>query len=145
MKISTKGQYALRIMIDLATRPKDELVSIKALAEKLVLPEKYLEQIVSMLTKAGYLKSVRGAKGGYRIAGDPASYTAGMIIRDIEGPMAPVSCLEETPNVCPQLASCTTISLWKELYEAINGVLDSYTLADLAKEQIENSGCEYMI
>lgn len=102
MKISTKGRYALRLMLDLALHNDGEYITIKAIAQRQEVSDKYLEQIVPMLSRAGYLKSVRGAQGGYRLAKTPKEYTVGMILRLIEGDLAPVACLEDTPNQCPR-------------------------------------------
>ena len=95
MKISTKGQYALRMMLDLAMHNSGEYITIKSIAMRQSLPEKYLEQIMTVLSRASYVKSIRGSKGGYRLADDARKYTVGMILRTIEGSLAPVACLEE--------------------------------------------------
>lgn len=94
MKISTKGRYGLRIMLDLALAPRGEYVSIKSIASRQSISEKYMEQIVTTLNRAGFVKSVRGARGGYMLARDPGEYTVGMILRQMEGSLAPVSCLD---------------------------------------------------
>ena len=100
MKISTKGRYAVRVMIDLAVHNTGEYIKVKQIAERQGISEKYLEQIISILNKAGYVKSARGAQGGYRIAGDPADYTVGMVLRLTEGSLCPVACLEDETNQC---------------------------------------------
>lgn len=137
MKISTKGRYALRMMVDLAMNSSDELVSIKEIAARQGISEKYMEQIVSALKKAGYVKSLRGAGGGYRLAKEPKEYTVGMILRSIEGDMAPVSCLEESPDQCQMLEHCTTIRLWKMLDDAVKGVIDTVTIEDMVNWELE--------
>ena len=98
MKISTKGRYAVRVMLDLAVHNTGEYIKVKKIAERQEISEKYLEQIISVLNKAGYVKSTRGAQGGYRIAGDPEDYTVGMILRLTEGNLCPVACLEDEEN-----------------------------------------------
>lgn len=141
MKISTKGRYALRLMLDLAQHSESEqYISIKKVAGRQDISEKYLEQIVAQLSRAGYVKSVRGAQGGYRLAMEPADYTVGMILRLIEGNLSPVSCLEDNPNKCMRCNNCVTIDVWKEINDAVNGVIDNITLQDLVEKQVAKSG-----
>lgn len=135
MKISTKGRYALRLMLDLALNNSGEPVRIKDIAARQEISDKYLEQIISTLNKAGYVKSIRGPQGGYRLAQDPAKYTVGMILRLTEGSLAPVACLDNEVNDCARQSSCVTLRLWKMLDDAISGVVDKVTLADLAEWQ----------
>ena len=116
MKISTKGRYALRLMLDLALHEQSGYVPIKAIAERQDISDKYLEQIISILARAGFVKSVRGAGGGYKLAKTPAEYTVGMILRLTEGSLAPVACLEGEENTCPRQDSCATLTVWKKLY-----------------------------
>lgn len=137
MKISTKGRYALRLMLDLAINNTGEPVRIKDIAERQEISDKYLEQIISVLNKAGYVKSLRGPQGGYRLSKDPKEYTVGMILRLTEGSLAPVACLEDEVNECPRQDECATLNLWEKLYDAIKGVVDQYTLADLVDWQME--------
>ncbi len=134
MKISTKGRYALRLMLDLALCEKDRYIALKDVAERQQISVKYLEQIISVLSKAGYVKSVRGTGGGYMLAKDPSEYTVGMILRLTEGSLAPVSCLEFEQNNCPRADECVTLGVWEKLYAAINSVVDNITLADLVKD-----------
>ena len=145
MKISTKGRYAVRVMLDLALNNNGECIKVKEIAARQGISEKYLEQIIAVLNKAGYVKSVRGAQGGYRIAKDPADYTVGMILRLTEGTLAPVACLEEEPNTCPRAASCATLPVWAGLYKAINTYLDSITLQDLLEQEHKNDDYSYVI
>jgi Rrf2 family protein len=133
MKITTKGRYALRLMIDLAQNDADRYVPIKSIAQRQEISGKYLEQIISVLSRAGFVKSVRGAQGGYKLTRPAEEYTAGSILRLIEGSLAPVSCLENAPNQCSRCDECETLGLWKQLDEAIGGVLDHVTLAELAQ------------
>jgi len=133
MKISTKGRYALRLMLDLALNENsEEPVRIKDIANRQEISIKYLEQIISTLNKAGYVKSIRGPHGGYRLAKDPKEYTAGMILRLTEGNLSPVPCLEDEKNHCSRCDNCATLKLWEKLDDAISGVIDNTTLADLA-------------
>ncbi|MBR6872068.1 MAG: RrF2 family transcriptional regulator [Ruminococcus sp.] len=135
MKISTKGRYALRLMIDLALCEEGKYVALKDIAERQEISQKYLEQIISVLSKAGYVRSVRGTGGGYMLAKPPEEYTVGMILRLTEGSLAPVACLEFEQNTCPRAERCVTLGVWKKLYDAINGVVDNITVADLARDQ----------
>ena len=136
MKISTKGRYAVRLMLDVAIHGMDKNVSMRDVAERQNISIKYLEQIVSILTRVGYLKSVRGAQGGYRLTKAPSEYTIGDILRTTEGTLSPVSCLEDEENTCPRVSVCPTIKLWKGLYDVINKYVDSITLEDLVNESI---------
>lgn len=139
MKISTKGRYALRLMIDIAMHGTDENVSIRDVAARQDISIKYLEQIVSMLVRVGYLRSIRGAQGGYRLAKTPAEYTVGDILRITEGSLAPVTCLEDGQDSCERASKCVTKKLWKGLYEAVNNYVDSVTLEDLINDTIEGN------
>lgn len=131
MKVSTKGRYALRMMLDLAMNHNGEMIRIKEIAGRQGISEKYLEQLISTLKKAGYVKSLRGAKGGYRLAMEPRDYTVGMILRLTEGSMAPVVCLEDEVNTCSMADNCITLCFWKKLDEAVKDVIDHTTLQDL--------------
>ncbi len=139
MKISTKGQYALRMMVEFALHP-NECTKISQVASRHDLSDKYLEQIVAVLVRAGYVKSVRGSKGGYMLARDPSEYTAGMILRLMEGDLAPVACLGEQEPQCSHWDTCSTLSLWKQIDNAISQVVDHVTLADLVREQLARPG-----
>lgn len=134
MKISTKGRYALRMMLEFALHP-NEWTKISQVAKRQEISVKYLEQIVNILCKAGYVKSARGAQGGYRLTRDPKEYTVGQILRLTEGNLAPVSCLEDEDNPCCRSSCCAALQVWKQLNTAISDVLDHVTLADLVKEQ----------
>ncbi len=137
MKISTKGRYALRLMLDLAMQGNDTPVRIKDIAQRQAVSDKYLEQIISVLNKAGYVKSIRGPQGGYRLAKAPSCYTVGMILRLTEGSLAPVACMEDDENTCNRQECCATLELWKQLDEAIKGVVDTVTLEQLVTWQQE--------
>ena len=145
MKISTKGQYALRMMLDLAINNTGEYITIKSIAARQSLPEKYMEQIMTSLSKAGYVKSIRGSRGGYQLADKLENYTVGMILRTIEGSLSPVACLDDIPNASLQSQNCVTFDVWIELNEAINKVVDNITLEDLVERQLAKAGNDYMI
>ena len=136
MKISTKGRYAVRLMFDIAANSNGENVSLKDISKIQDISLKYLEQIVNTLSKAGLLKSQRGAQGGYKMTRKPEEYTIGDILRVTEGEMAPVSCLEDSVNVCPKAEVCPTLKFWTGLYKTITDYIDSTTIADL----MENDG-----
>ncbi len=144
MRISTKGRYALRLMLDLALHNTGENIALKTIAERQSISGKYLEQIIGILTKAGYVKSVRGSSGGYRLAKEPEEYRVGDILRLTEGSLAPVACVEEGTESCPKAETCVTLTLWRELNDAINSVVDHVTLADLV-ERSEAMGDFYSI
>ena len=143
MKISTRGRYALRMMLDIATHDQNGPVRIKDIAARQKISVKYLEQIVSVLTKAGFLNSVRGTQGGYHLSRYPREYTVGMILSLTEGDLAPVSCIDGSYQ-CPEQDDCVTVRIWRELDKAISGVIDKYTLEDLVEWQSENNG-DYVI
>lgn len=137
MKISTRGRYALRLMVDLAMQDPAEYVPIRSIAERQEISDKYLEQIITALSRAKFVKSSRGAQGGYRLARPAEEYTVGMILRLIEGDLVPVACMADEPNQCPRSDKCVTLDVWKQLTDAINVVVDHITLADLAERQRE--------
>ena len=132
MKISTKGRYALRIMIDLATNDKGEFIALKDIAERQEVSNKYLEQIIAMLNKAGYLETARGNAGGYKLVKKPNEYKIGDILKATEGDLAPIDCLTEEGK-CQRQEKCTTYSFWKGLDDVINEYVNSKTLEDLIK------------
>ena len=134
MKVSTKGRYALRLMLDLALE-EDKMVKLKDVAARQEISVKYLEQIISVLQKCGYVKSMRGPGGGYTLAKKPEEYTVGMILRQTEGSLSPVACLDDDINQCERASYCAALTVWKQLRDAINQVVDNVTLADLIEEQ----------
>ena len=138
MKISTKGRYALRLMLDIALHSSEKPVSIKESAKRQHISDKYLEQIISTLNNAGYVRSIRGPQGGYLLRKLPEEYTVGMILRLTEGSLAPVACVEEDAPECDRMTSCPTVIIWKRLNEAINDVVDNITLADLIEWHYNN-------
>ena len=131
MKISTKGRYALRVMIDLAVNDKGDYVSLKDISNRQEVSLKYLEQIMAMLNKAGYVKSTRGNNGGYRLAKSPEEYKVGDILRKTEGDLAPIACVNG--EECGKRENCKTFKFWQGLDNVINEYVDSKTLADLRK------------
>ena len=144
MKVSTKGRYALRIMIEIATYDPAEYVPLRALATSQDISEKYLEAIIAPMVKSGLLAGQRGKGGGYRLAKTPAEYTAAEILRIAEGSLAPVSCLEGETNLCPRAGMCATLDLWTGLDKVINDYLENITLEDLVKKEMPTGG-DYVI
>jgi Rrf2 family protein len=145
MKISTKGRYALRLMLDLALNNTGDCITIKCIAARQDISEKYLEQIISLLNRAGYVKSVRGSQGGYKLSKEPSEYTVGLILRLTEGSLVPVDCVDECSNECKRSEKCVTRSVWNELYVAISAVVDRITLQDLVERQHNMSSLDYSI
>lgn len=141
MKISTKGRYALRMMIMLARNDEGGYTALRDVSGQEDISTKYLEQIVTLLGRAGFLKSTRGAQGGYRLARDPSEYTVGEILRAAEGNLLPVSCLENDPVGCERADQCGTLGFWIGLQNVIDQYVDSVTLADLANGAGPHPGC----
>mgnify|MGYP000939603064 FL=1 len=132
MKLTTKGRYGVKAMLDLALQSNGEPVSLKSIAERQYISENYLEQLFAILKKSGLVKSVRGAQGGYLLVHSPENVTIGSILRSLEGSLAPVDCvLEEDPVKCDRFDSCITKLLWEKIRDSVNSVVDSITLADL--------------
>ena len=140
MKISTKGRYALRMLLDLAEHQDGNFVSLKEIAARQGISKKYLEQIVPVLNKSEILYTTRGFQGGYQLAKKPEEYTVGMILRLTEGSMAPVDCVDEELGSCSRMDNCATAVVWKKLNDAISDVIDNITLADLVDWQIAKDG-----
>ncbi len=145
MKISTKGRYALRLMLDLAVNGNGENISIKDIAGRQEISIKYLEQIIMQLNKAGYVRSARGAQGGYTLSKPPKEYTVGMILRLMEGDFAPVNCLEGDKNSCERADMCVTVEIWEKIQRAVEDVVDHVTLEDLVNRYREKSQINYTI
>lgn len=143
MKLSTKGRYGVSAMYDLALQYGRGPISLKSVAQRQDISEHYLEQLMGTLRKAGFVKSVRGAQGGYTLTKDPSQITVGDIIRVMEGPIAPVDCLLEGKvdnNYCKRANICVTRGVWAKVRDSINQVLDSISLADLCKEEQQTQG-----
>lgn len=145
MKISTKGRYALRMMVDIALYDTGEYISLREVASRQSISVKYMEQIVSQLTKAGFLLSVRGPQGGYKLARRPEEYTVGEILRVTEGSLAPVVCLDTPVNTCIQAPQCPTLEFWEGLYRHTTQYLNNITLHNLVERARERAGWEYSI
>ena len=143
MLISTKGRYALRVMIDLAEHQTDDFISLRGIAQRQEISEKYLESIIRMLVKARVLESLRGKGGGYKLKKAPEQYTVGSILRLTEESLAPVACLEEGADACPKMHKCRTLSLWQGLDKVISEYLESVTIADLMERG--SAGDDYVI
>lgn len=139
MKISTRGRYALRMMLDLAVNNNGEPIRLKDISKRQGISDKYLEQIISILNKVGFVRSIRGPQGGYMLNREPKEYTVGMILRLTEGSLAPVACLDYEPNDCERRNECVTLILWEKLNDAIKSVVDNITLQDLVQWQMEKS------
>lgn len=131
MKISTKGRYAVRVMLDLSEHNTGEYIPLMDIAKRQEISEKYLESIVSVLSKNDFLISLRGKGGGYRLARKPEEYTVGSILKVIEGSLSPVACLEKTPNRCERAARCKTLKMWEGLDKLIDDYFENITIRDL--------------
>ncbi|WP_099467697.1 RrF2 family transcriptional regulator [Konateibacter massiliensis] len=143
MKISTKGRYAIRVMIDLAEHNSGDFITLMDIAERQEISEKYLEAIVSILSKNELLISLRGKGGGYKLAKAPEEYTVGSILELTEGSLAPVACLDKQPNSCERASKCKTLEMWEGLNELIHNYFENITIADLLGE--ENYSDHYVI
>lgn len=135
MMISTRGRYALRVMIDLAEHVEDGYIPMKKVAERQEISLKYLEQIMPALSKNNLVEGVHGKGGGYRLRRPPEDYTVGEILRLTEGDLAPVACLAEGADSCSRKEGCKTLPMWTRFYDMINGFFDGITLADFLKEE----------
>lgn len=136
MLVSTKGRYALRVMVELACHSREEYVPLRTIAQQQGISEKYLESILTVLSKAGVINGLRGKGGGYRLNREPKDYSVGEILRLAEGTLAPVSCLDCKPNKCERAASCRTLPMWEKLNTLISNYLYSVSLADLIDSSI---------
>jgi len=145
MKISTKGRYSLRMLLDLAEHKSDGFVSLKDISQRQGISKKYLEQIVTLLSRPEILRTNRGNKGGYMLAKEPNQYTVGHILRITEGGLSPVSCPEDGPNRCLRRGYCKTLPVWQGLETVINEYLDNITLEDLIDNYPLNGADEYYI
>ena len=131
MNITSKGRYALRVMLDLAQHREEGYISLKTIAERQGYSMKYLEMIVGSLKRAGLVASTRGKEGGYRLVRDPEDYTIGEILRCIEDNLAPVACIKAGDICCEHAGECMTVPMWKELDDITNAYLDGVSLQDL--------------
>ena len=140
MKVSTKGRYALRMLLDLAANKDSGFIPLKEIAERQHISKQYLEQIVALLQTADILRANRGKQGGYMLTKAPSEYSVGQILRITEGGLAPIACLEDTVNQCARADSCDTLPMWQGFYQVITGYLDKVTLEDMlnTKTNTEN-------
>ena len=136
MKISTKGRYALRLMLDIAQQGEGAVVSLKEISGRQDISVKYLEQIILKLNKSGFLKSIRGVQGGYVLARRPEEYNIGEILRAMEGSLAPLTCLQSEINQCERCDRCDTLWFWEGMDRAINDYVDRFTLRDFLERSI---------
>ncbi len=145
MKISTKGRYALRMLLDLAEHQEKGYISLKEIAERQEISKKYLEQIIPIFNNSNILLTNRGAQGGYKLARKPEKYTVGEILRLTEGSLAPVACLDQEPNQCERSKDCITLPIWQGLYHVVSEYLDGITLQDILDQQKSRLGNDYII
>ena len=154
MKISTKGRYALRVMLDLALHAphggSGGYISLKEIASRQEISDKYLEQIIMPLVRAGYVRSSRGAGGGYQLAGPASCCTVGDILRLMEGGLAPVDCIEDVPRAsrigsCPRSGFCVTRDVFIQIKQAVDAVVDGITLEELAERHRNRQPTDYLI
>ena len=145
MKVSTKGRYALRMLLDLAEHKGEGFISLKEISERQNISKLYLEQIVSLLNTSNILRASRGKQGGYMLAKEPSECTVAQILRLTEGSLAPVACLEDKINLCDKVGFCKTLSMWKGLDKVITDYLDSFTLQDILDQSRERGTDSYVI
>lgn len=145
MKVSTKGRYALRIMIDLAQQNRDAYIPLKDISERQGISMKYLEMIIGLLNRAGFVMSHRGKEGGYMLAAPAENFTVASILRVAEGSLAPVECLETKDNPCPRAESCITLPMWQGLSKVIDDYLEGITIEDMIVNQKNRTGNDYHI
>ena len=145
MKISTKGRYALRMLIDLAMHQENGYISLKEISERQELSKKYLEQIVPLMNKSGLLKTNRGFQGGYRLSKPASQITVGEVLVLTEGSLAPVACLDDEENTCPRRSECITLPVWEGLNKVIREYLFGLTLQDVIDSAVSADGSDYCI
>lgn len=142
MKISTRGRYAIRVLIDMAEHDNGGHIPLKDIVKRQDVSQKYLESIMLLLAKSGIVEGVHGKGGGYRLKKSPEELSVGEVLRITEGSLAPVTCLEENAKICERAGSCKTLTLWREFYELVNGFFDGKTIKDLTGN---TGGGEYII
>lgn len=145
MKISTKGRYAVRMLLDIAKHSAGGCVPLKDVAERQDISKKYLEQIVPVLIRSGVLLTVRGARGGYILSGSPKDYTVGYILKLTEGSLAPVSCLDQKENHCSKRFNCPTLFVWEGLEKVVSDYLGGITLQDILDKEAKAYSNDYII
>ncbi len=139
MMISTRGRYALRVLLDLAENDSGGYIPMKDVANRQELSLKYIERIMPVLTKSALVEGVHGKGGGYRLTKSPQDYKVGDILRLAEGDLAPVACLECDAKPCTRAGECRTLPMWREFHKMVNDYFDGVTLADLMKEQVADN------
>ena len=142
MKISTRGRYAIRVLVDMAENFKGDFIPLKDIVKRQEVSQKYLEGIMLLLSKSGVVEGVHGKGGGYRLKKSPEDITVGEVLRATEGSLAPVSCLEDGAPVCERATECKTLAMWQELYVVITDFFDGKTIKDLANV---SDGGDYII
>ena len=145
MHVSTKGRYALRMMIDLAEHQNGGYIALKDIAERQGISKKYLEQIIPIVNRTDFLKTTRGSQGGYMLAKDPSKYTVGDILRLTEGSFSPVDCVDQNPAECERCHECVTLPIWRGLSKVINEYLDGITLQDILDQKHQHDKYDYVI
>ena len=145
MRVSTKGRYALRMMVDLAEHREEGFVALRDVAERQGISKKYLEQIVLVFNKSDLLRANRGSQGGYMLSRSPSKCTVGEILRLTEGSLAPVACVDREPVECGRSADCPTLPVWQGLSKVINDYLDGITLQDIVDKKRERDAFNYVI
>lgn len=145
MKISTKGRYSLRMLLDLAEHREDGFVALGDVAKRQGISKKYLEQIMSVFHNSGIIRTNRGSQGGYMLAKPPAQITVGDVLRLTEGTLAPVDCAASDPAECERSAYCGMLPVWQGLYRLINEYLDGITLQSILDQKRELAGFDYVI
>ena len=145
MMVSTKGRYALRVMIDLAEHNTGEYIPLSGIAQRQDISAKYLESIIAVLAREGFVHGLRGKGGGYKLTRQPENYTVGSILKLTEGTLAPVACLDNGSLPCERAAECRTLPMWRQLDKLIDDFFEGITLAQLCAETKENSGDNYSI
>ncbi len=143
MLISTKGRYALRVLIDMAEHSKTEYIKLSDIAERQEISGKYLESIVKELVRSNIVIGLRGKGGGYKLAGAPEDIVVGDVLRIMEGGLSPVACLEDSGRICPRISGCRTLEFWRGLDRVIRQYTDGFTIADLMRR--DETGNDYII
>ncbi|MCL2013405.1 MAG: Rrf2 family transcriptional regulator [Oscillospiraceae bacterium] len=145
MKISTRGRYALRMLLDLAENKDKGFISLREIAERQDISKQYLEHIISLLHTSNILLSNRGKKGGHMLAKSPSEYTVGQVLRITEGSLAPVSCLKDTKNQCDRAGFCKTLPMWTGFDKVINEYFDGITLQDMLEQYNDQNAEKHTI
>jgi len=140
MLVSTRGRYALRVMVDLAEHPQAGYIPLKDITDRQEVSEKYLESIIVVLSRDGLVSGVRGKGGGYRLTRKPSEYTVGSILRVLDETLAPVACIAQEENSCTRAATCKTLPMWQKFNKVVNDFFDGISLEDLVEGRISIDG-----